>query len=41
MFSDLDTNEKEQLRRLDNEYQYNRKVYKQQIEALAKLRSKV
>jgi len=40
-FSDLDANEKEQLRRLDDEYQYDRKVYKQQTEALAKLRSKV
>ena len=40
-FSDLDANEKEQLRRLDDEYQYDRKVYKQQTEALAKLQSKV
>ena len=40
-FSDLDANEKEQLRRLDDEYQFDRKVYKQQTEALAKLRSKV
>jgi hypothetical protein len=36
-FSDLDADEKEQLRRLDDEYQYDWKVYKQQTEALAKL----
>ncbi len=36
-FSDLDADEKEQLRRLDDEYQYDRKVYKQKTEALAKL----
>ncbi len=40
-FLDLDANEKEQLRRLDDEYQFDHKVYKQQTEALAKLRSKV
>jgi hypothetical protein len=40
-FLDLDANKKEQLRRLNDKYQYNHKVYKQQTEALAKLRSKV
>ena len=40
-FSDLDADEKEQLRRFDDEYQYDQKVYKQKTEALAKLRSKV
>ena len=40
-YSDLDADEKEQLRQLNDEYLYNRRAYDKQTEALAKLRSKI